>query len=55
MPCKTKEKYKIIAHNPFTDAYRPTTTFDNYEDASDYADTLNQNSNGLWYYSVEEI
>lgn len=55
LPCKTNAKYKIVAHHPFVEDYHPTTTFDNYDDAQDYADRLNNNSNGLWYYEVEEI
>lgn len=55
LPCKTNAKYKIVAHHPFVNSYHPTTTFDNYDDAQDYADRLNDNSNGLWYYEVKEI
>ncbi|MBP3631239.1 MAG: hypothetical protein J6J23_07140 [Clostridia bacterium] len=51
----TQEKYKVIANHAFGHTYTPTTTFDNYDTAQEFADTLNARSNGLWYYYVEEI
>lgn len=56
LPCKANTKYKIIAKHPFVNPYRPTTTFDNYDDAQNYCDELNnKNSLSLWFYEVEEI
>ena len=55
LPCSHPHKYKIIGRHPFGFEYHPTTTFDAYNDAEQYADRLNANSNGLWYYDVEEI
>lgn len=54
-PCDNKEKYKVIANHVLGCKYKPTTTFDNYDDAEEYANKLNERSNGLWYYGVEEI
>lgn len=55
LPCSHPHKYKIIARHPFVQSYHPQTTFDAYNDAEQYADKLNAQSNGLWYYDVEEI
>ena len=55
LPCSHPHKYKIIGTHAFGFEYRPTTTFDAYNDAEEYANRLNDNSNGLWYYDVEEI
>ena len=55
LPAPTTTKYKVVANHIFGSTYNPTTTFDNYESAEEYADKLNDNSRGLWYYSVKEI
>ena len=52
---ETHTKYRIVARHAFGCNYSPNTIFDNEDDAYDYADKLNAQSNGLWYYDVEEL
>lgn len=55
LPCKHPNKYKIIGHNLIGLEYKPTTTFDAYNDAESYCNKLNNEARGFWYYYVEEI
>lgn len=50
-----RTRYKIHGYHPFGLEYMPTTTFDDYDKAWEYCDHLNETSNGLWMYQVDEI
>lgn len=47
-------RYYIKGTNGFTTHEVKATLFDNYEDAEEYANTLNERNN-FWHYWVEEV
>jgi len=52
LSCSNCHKYKILLENGFT-AYKPTTTFDNYTQAEEYADSFTANRFN-WFYTIIE-
>lgn len=51
LPCKNTEKYNIAFSNGFI-TWHPNTTFDNYDDACEYADKVCEKRSSLWYSIV---
>lgn len=51
----SQEKYRVIANHALGCEYSLNIIFDNEDDAYNYADNLNNKSNGFWYYSVEKV
>ena len=54
LPCENNEQYKVTFTNGFV-SWTAGVMFDNYEDASDFAEQIEQNRGGMVYADVYRV
>lgn len=57
LPCEddTLTRYRVVGYNVLGMDYKPTATFDSYEQAEIQLDKMNENKNPFWFYDIEEV